>query len=395
MFESICIHEQAEGPGDPLDLGFLAEALLFYQNVRVAGHGTALRQIVPAFGPDVLFEFLQRGYLSITYLQELSGIHTRQTGSVNESHFPTAFAAPEYQLQNYAPKIFAEVTGRSERGRRLAARFIHIVETTCHDQNVLDATSADILAVTPVEEGFREILRVLAPEYEIPQPLITDVQQIDERFHLSTNIDFVQANQSYHKRIPPSHSSLTVAFMLSLLLKAREHMHFASRFGSEIASSRINASLLKFKVDSLVRAHDKNRETVSKFQDFIFDEGRTVREAINSGEKSFKDVLKIIEKAEKFKAWLKDQRPDAELCKEYHRAVTSQTWVDKLPSKTLRWLLFTGIGVGIDMLGAGGIGTAAGVGISAAEQLILDRLLKGWKPSQFVKGPLQDFVNRK
>ena len=79
MFESICIHEQAEGPGDPLDLGFLAEALLFYQNVRVAGHGTALRQIVPAFGPDVLFEFLQRGYLSITYLHATNGKRQRVT----------------------------------------------------------------------------------------------------------------------------------------------------------------------------------------------------------------------------------------------------------------------------------------------------------------------------
>lgn len=395
MFESVCIREQTTGNnGGPIDLGFLAEALLFYQEVRVVGHVTILRQLVPACGPDVLLELLERGYLKIAYTESAGGIHTRQSGTSNELHSPISFTSPVYELQNAAPKIFTEVTGRSGRGRRMAARFTRLVENIAYEQNTLDAVRADILMVDPIEQAFREILCSLAPEYKIPQIIVSDIKNHNGEFQLKTNIDFVQANLSYHKRIPPSHSSLTTAHLLSMLLIARENLHYSSRFGSEIATSSVNAALLKLKISNLMKAHDKSLNTLTSFQDFMFDNGRSVREAINSGAKSFREVLELAKKAEKFKGWLKNQKPDADLCKEYHREVTSETWVDKLPSKTVRWMLFTGIGLGIDAIGAGGLGTISGVGVGAADQFLLDRLLKGWKPNQFVDGPLREFTTK-
>jgi hypothetical protein len=37
-------------------------------------------------------------------------------------------------------------------------------------------------------------------------------------------------------------------------------------------------------------------------------------------------------------------------------------------------------------------GAAVGVGLSAADTFLLDKLLKGWKPNQFVEGPLKEFI---
>ena len=39
-------------------------------------------------------------------------------------------------------------------------------------------------------------------------------------------------------------------------------------------------------------------------------------------------------------------------------------------------------------------GTAAGTALSLADSFLLDKLIKGWKPSQFIDGPLKDFVQR-
>jgi hypothetical protein len=72
--------------------------------------------------------------------------------------------------------------------------------------------------------------------------------------------------------------------------------------------------------------------------------------------------------------------------------VTQSTWVDKLPSKTIRWLLFSGAGLGLDAMGAGGVGTALGIGLGAVDSFFLDSILKGWKPNQFVEGSLAPFV---
>jgi hypothetical protein len=72
-----------------------------------------------------------------------------------------------------------------------------------------------------------------------------------------------------------------------------------------------------------------------------------------------------------------------------NRMQNAETLIDKLPHKIIRWSLFTGAGVAIDLLGAGGIGTAGGVLMSAADSFLVDRIAKGWKPVQFVNGPLR------
>jgi hypothetical protein len=395
MFESICIRDQSAGEKpEPLDLGFLAECLLFYGNVRVMGHVTVLRQLVPACGPDVLIELLQRGSLKIGYLESLGGIHTQNSGSENEKHAPVCFTSPVYTLQNAAPAIFTEATGRSGRGRRLANRFISMVDLVPYDETILQATRAEIMSDS-VALSFREVLRVLAPEYQLPTNLIVNATEADGQIRIRTNIDFAQANVSYHKHIPISHSSLTVAYMLSLLLNARENLQFASKFSSELATNPAVSSLLRLRIEGIVNHHRENLDRLSHFQSFVFDDGKAVREAVNSGEKTFEDVLKLLEQAEKFKEWLKDQKPDVDLCKAYYEAVTKKTWIDRLPSKTLRWMLFTGAGIGIDALGAGGVGTTIGIALSAADQFLLDRLIKGWKPNQFIEDELRGFVSRK
>jgi len=354
MFESICIRDQSMGERpEPLDLGFLAECLLFYGNVRVVGHITVLRQLVPACGPDVLLELLQRGSLKIGYLETLGAIHTQNAGSQNEKHAPLCFTSPVYTLQNAAPQIFTDAIGRSGRGRRLANRFIPMVDLVPYEEGILQATRSDLLSDS-VASSFGEVLRVLAPEYQMPTKLIVSITEADGQFMVRTNIDFSKANASYHKRIPQSHSSLTVAYILNLLLNVRENLQFTSKFSSELATNPAVSSLLRVRIESIVNDHLKNLDRLSHFQSFVFDDGKAVREAVNSGEKTFEDVLKLLERAEKFKDWLKDQKPDVDLCKAYYDAVTKETWIDKLPSKTLRWMLFTGAGIGIDALGAGG-----------------------------------------
>lgn len=75
--------------------------------------------------------------------------------------------------------------------------------------------------------------------------------------------------------------------------------------------------------------------------------------------------------------------------------MTEQTWVDKLPTKIQRHVIFTGTGLMLDALGAGGIGTLISTSLSTFDQFYLDKLLKEWKPNQFIDGPLKKFIQQK
>jgi hypothetical protein len=118
----------------------------------------------------------------------------------------------------------------------------------------------------------------------------------------------------------------------------------------------------------------------------------SIREAINSGERTFSDFLRLLDKADKFKSWLQRTNPDAGLVQSYHKAATEQTWADKLPTKATRFFIATGMGLALEAVAPTGLSTIAGVGIGALDALYLDRFIKGWRPNHFIEAQYKDFV---
>ena len=74
-----------------------------------------------------------------------------------------------------------------------------------------------------------------------------------------------------------------------------------------------------------------------------------------------------------------------------------------MPAKLSKMAVFTGLGAALDVtLGTHGASTFAGAAISAAadaalstgDEFLLPKLLRGWRPNQFIEGPAADFLRR-
>jgi len=100
-----------------------------------------------------------------------------------------------------------------------------------------------------------------------------------------------------------------------------------------------------------------------------------------------------LDQADKFKKWLSETNPDEKLVREYFEAVTRQTWIDKLPTKGMRWVITTGLAAAVEGFYPTGAAMAAAQGLGLADATVLDRILKGWRPDQFIRGPMSQFVN--
>jgi hypothetical protein len=392
MFEAICIRNQNEGK-NPIDIGFLAEALLFYQQVRIIGNDSAVEQLVKQCGAETLIELLKGGFLKISYQTMNAAMQTLNTNSPNEIHSPIFFSAPRLALQNVAPKVFTEVTGRSGKGRRLGNRFIALVDSIPKTDTIGRAFEEDLSLENYINKAVVKFLSIHVPEYQIPQPFEFRIIKQEKGYSVRTNIDFPRVNYFYHKRVSVTHSTLTPAYILARLFGVQENLFFSSLYSAELAVSSESSFLLQTKINDVLDRRKSSREQISSFQDFIFNNGYKLREAINAGEKSFADLLKLLDKATKFKSWLKNQKPDENLCKNYLREATASTWIEKLPAKSMRWPLFTGAGIAADSIGAGGIGTAIGVGLSAADAFLVDKIINGWKPNHFINDHLVKFLN--
>jgi hypothetical protein len=153
---------------------------------------------------------------------------------------------------------------------------------------------------------------------------------------------------------------------------------------AELVGSDETDAIIQMKFQSLLRRRRLNLEQLALFQDVHLENASAIREAVNSGYRTFPEFLKILAKAEKFKQWLADINPDSKLLREYHDEVTRDTWAASLPAKTLRWAVASSVGFA---------SVLAGLAAGAADEFLVERLLKGWRPNQFVEGPLKRFVS--
>jgi hypothetical protein len=66
MFERIVIRQRSsQSIGQPIALGVIAEALLFYSDVLVVADYSTLRALLTVATPDVVVELVESGFLRL------------------------------------------------------------------------------------------------------------------------------------------------------------------------------------------------------------------------------------------------------------------------------------------------------------------------------------------
>ena len=294
---------------------------------------------------------------------------------------------------------FERALGNSWRTHRSAKRFLSKISVRQNidiegQKNGLPGlTTTDLEDDHYVHEAMRGVLMELVPAYVLPRDFRFAIWRTDSGFIIDDNIDFAALNAMFKVSHPSLDVALTPALLVGQLLEARVDLQLASDYVAEIVTNGATSSIVRRKLAVLMTKRDENISNIDMFQQTQLHDARAIREAINSGEHSFEEFLAILGKAEKFKGWLRSRNPDATLLDEYYKAVKAETWIERLPSKSLRLVIAFGLAAALEAAYPSGLGLAAGLGFEAADHLLLDRLIKGWRPSQFVEGPSKKFCS--
>lgn len=394
MFESI-IYKNAIGSGPLIDIGALAEGLIFYGRVVIVGNTGTLKDILGRIPPFIFLSLLRDGRIEFHYLADQTGVSTMPTGNGQFRHGLVCFSSPNHTIEKIGMQSFKDAasnTGQARIGASQFTKLLHSLDHAGFDQrSILDALSDNALT----EASVKSLIQIAAPDYIHTEALRFKIERQDNDLYVDTNIDFVRLNESYHKTIPAAHSSLSEAYLISLIQGAYEATYFAGVLNSEIAVAPIEKVVQAKTVEAIVRKYTQNETQIERFLDLTLTDAHAIREAVNSGAVPFTSVVKLLDSADKFRHWLREQPADAELLRAYYQETVKDTWAEKLPTKSTRWGIFTGIGFAVDALVTGGIVTAANTAISAADTFLIDKLIKGWKPHQFVEGELKPLFDKK
>ena len=154
---------------------------------------------------------------------------------------------------------------------------------------------------------------------------------------------------------------------------------------SEAIRHMVTTSALQFVQD----------EEFQMFQEFTL-QGRDVGTAILNG-RTFDELIDLLSKKTKFSKWLNDRQPEEKLVSAWIDHLSDLSWYEKLPVKVARFAAATGSGILLDAKLATmgvppGVGFAGGLAVGVFDTFVLDGMIQGWKPNQFVSGPLKKFV---
>jgi hypothetical protein len=396
-----------------IDIGLLAETLLFYERVHLLFDGGTLTYLLKTIGPDLLLDVLDRDGVSASFHSENLGTATNTNHGIQTHNFALFTAMPGQARGRRQPK--ARRPGRASNEEWLAVTVDRAIGAgpptskftkqllkklssdgwklpTLGSQDLPSVMRSEMDDVKSIDAAVKRVVNILIPSFPIPKKWFFRPSDVGNGYAIETNFDFARLNEEYHKVIPPSHSSLSQAQLLSHLLDARASLAVGFKYLGELVVDPVGAGLIRLKTLELMRKRDAHVEELDLFQDMYLPESRKIRECLNSGERDFAEFLKLLEGADRFKSWLAGINPDDKLLSEYFKAATVSSWVDKLPTKLSRWAITTGLGAAVETLYPTGAAAVISQGISLLDATLLDRVLKGWRPNHFVEGGLTDFV---
>ncbi|WP_052591928.1 hypothetical protein [Aureispira sp. CCB-QB1] len=382
MFEEITISSRKN---ESNVLGQIAEAMLFYQKVNLVCSPVLFQELVRQKKLDSFVELMATPFLNVMLEENLLATETRKIKGRKYLYWQRMGLAqhPTKTVYDRLDLVINRETGNSAYTNYIMPKIIKNSSSFLHSKKVLEYIYNDLDDNTYLKRAIAQAINLYTPVLNItPEEIQILKEEIREGFVIQTNPPFEVINQFSPNQIFDSNT------ILENLTSARLDSCIASDLNSDFASNPVIFSLVKEKITSIIERSINNSQKIDCFSELVLSQGHSLSKTINQGNRSIDELIKLIDKASKFKEWLGNIGSDESLIKEYYDEVTKGTWVDKSTGKSFRWMFFTWTGMLADMF-TGGTGSLA---LSIGDSFLLDNLISGWRPNSFVDEDLIPFV---
>lgn len=360
----------------------------------VIDRGT-LSQLIKQIGAQNLLSLLQRSVFSAVYCEECLGTHTETKGAFQfHSFIAVTFAGN--QSSGNLKKVHERFQFDLERlplAKKVARRFTKSfldrvpVRKLSGDHflkgGIPEAAKRDILNKDFSLQAIRRTLALVPGGYDPGEALKFDVMDSELGLHVFHNIDLESINRR-RLSLQPSNEPLTVAHLLSQVLETRADLSLASFYGGDFVTSTLTSSIIQLRHEDFFRRSFLNANSQRQFKEIVLPDTPSLAEVIDSGERTFDEFLLLLDKAQRFKQWLKSANPDEGLVRTYLHDITSEGWIQKLPSKSIRYML---------TLALDAANPLAGLVVGLVDNFLLEKMLGGWRPNHFISRKLGPFIS--
>jgi hypothetical protein len=395
MFEKALVYRA--GVKTKVDIGLLAETLFFYGKTHLLLDRASIQALAKTMPQEVLLDLFDSDVLSLSYIRQSFAVFAR---GIPPGHDFGAIRlegnVDGTKLRNYQDDIaYALETelGKSTKTTRFAQKIadrasLHRFRGIAEKEKVVpDLTRSDLADPVFVHNAVKLLLAHWLPDFSAPFTFRLLRSEKGDYF-VDTDLDFKALNEAYDRSASPRNGPITILEILREIYDARADTFFAAYYMAEPVTARISSDLMMLKHFEFLRRRQASTQDFELFHEIIVPEFPTIREVINSGERSIEELIGFLEQAVKFKKWLTQSNPDVGLIQNYYKEVTRKSWIETLPGKAVRFVIAASSGFAATST----LGPIGGLGVGVTNSFLLDRLLKGWRPNRFIEGPYKKFV---
>lgn len=392
MFESIAIKKKQFGDSR-IDEGFLIESLLFYKKVYIMADEFVLNDLFKICGFDLLKKLIKDDRIELKIRENYLGTMQFPDGK-NFKYNVNVVTSDKSNSRNILYRTIQNITRNSTKSIKLTDDFLGMSSPYKYSEDITDTIRGDFANEPFMQRLFAESLNNIIPDLSLNSHEVECKIEKDGSFEsfdaygLKSNIDFDDLTLRYQKQTGKEYIINPSGIILDLA-ELRGDLSISTELNTGLVTDTLSSLAIDSSIQDLFGKLDTEQKGMDNFQEIVLDDFIDIGETIRTGKCKFSDFILIIEKADKFKDWLSKVDEDSNLINEYYSALKEGTWLDKHVPKALRFSAFTGAGIGLDLLLTGGIGTVAGITLGAIDSFLLDNLIKGWKPDQFVNKDLK------
>lgn len=400
MFESITIHRRNDGQANPsFSLGHICECMFFYKEVNIVCTRLELEYLIKGVDLQDFITSLENKNLNIFLNRESFGappLADRRFGYMIVNKMGGSLESEVYKGFH---NIYHNST-KAIRGQQLLLSFISEYK---YQEDLIDdfVTYEDFSKLV-----LRTVIRKLVPDYPIPAHLIfrmhasergSSVQEyvLNKVYDVETNFDFSEFERDLSRHGYEFTQGFMVQFAINIIGAVLD-LGLAAGFSSELALEDMSAQILQAGMESLSIEGREGQKEIISFQENVIDPLPSISTAINTGERSFSEFIRLLKKSEKFKAWLNSRNFELGLVNQYIHENELSKFTDSEDVSVIKYL-YSKVGSGllaatIPLPEPGAL--IAGYAAKKIVESIMDKL-NYWRPNQFVNSSFKGFVSKK
>jgi hypothetical protein len=387
MLDLAIVHAPGFYDGRP-DYGRILEAMLYYDRVHLVMNGSLFAGLFAHLGKDDFQSILDHDSITSTITAEMLGIRNNISNgivkhqrvmlkSAGSKKSPIALGDDVSSLYD----ITSNVLGAEGVTRKDVEKLAKKTKRSSYKKIINDVEIVDHIfdAFVSNEKSLKQFLKIHAHLEQkninmegLDKANISSIKT-ENGFLIFSDIEMDKLVQDWNKD----------NFWSGVLVEMQNYVMdivISSEYSGDIVSRPDYFNMAKDRMDLSIKRSARSWEQINLFQEVVFEDAHIFSAAVNSGELSIKDALKLIDKTKKFRHWTKGLAPAAGLISEYHKAISKDTPLGKFPYSAVRFLFSNVTGAA-----ASSWNPLAGIAVSAFDSFLIDKIFKGWRPNIFVR----------